>query len=65
MSKAGRVGSLLLIPALVVVCTQTVPAQGRGASVPKPSLPNPYRLVPDWPMLPATMKGPNGRKWER
>jgi hypothetical protein len=29
---------------------------------PKPStLPNPYRLVPDWPTLPATMKGPNGR----
>lgn len=31
---------------------------------PKPtSLPNPYRLVPDWPTLPPTMKGPEGRKW--
>jgi hypothetical protein len=37
---------------------------GREPPVPKPStLPNPYRLVPDWPTLPATMKGPNGRKW--
>ena len=41
-------------------------AHGQGgveASVPKPTLPNPYRLVPDWPTLPASMKGPNGRKW--
>jgi NHL repeat len=38
--------------------------QGGGeASVPKPTLPNPYRLVPDWPTLPANMKGPNGKKW--
>lgn len=36
---------------------------GREASVPKPALPNPYRLVPDWPTLPAGMKGPNGTKW--
>jgi DNA-binding beta-propeller fold protein YncE len=36
---------------------------GREAAVPKPTLPNPYRLVPDWPTLPATMKGPNGKKW--
>ena len=33
------------------------------APVPKPTLPNPYRLVADWPTLPASMKGPNGRKW--
>jgi sugar lactone lactonase YvrE len=33
------------------------------AHVVKPTLPNPYRLVPDWPTLPAGMKGPNGRKW--
>jgi DNA-binding beta-propeller fold protein YncE len=33
------------------------------ARVSKPNLPNPYRLVSDWPTLPATMKGPNGRKW--
>jgi len=36
---------------------------GREAPAPKPTLPNPYRLVPDWPTLPASMKGPNGRKW--
>ena len=33
------------------------------APVAKPALPNPYRLDPDWPTLPASMKGPNGRKW--
>src|SRR5207244_9426904 len=33
------------------------------APAPKPTLPNPYRLVPDWPTLPASMKGPNGHKW--
>ena len=36
---------------------------GREAPAPKPTLPNPYRLVPDWPTLPASMKGPNGKKW--
>ena len=36
---------------------------GTGASVAKPTLPNPYRLVPGWPTLPASMKGPNGTKW--
>jgi hypothetical protein len=45
----------------------TVRAQGqavRNAPFPKPTnLPNPYRLVADWPTLPATMKGPNGHKW--
>ena len=41
MAKAGRIGVLLLIPALVVALTQTAPTQSRGASVPKPSLPNP------------------------
>jgi hypothetical protein len=29
----------------------------------KPTLPNPYRLEPNWPTLPASMKGPNGTKW--
>ena len=39
-------------------------SQARGdAPAPKPTLPNPYRLVPDWPTLPASMKGPNGKKW--
>ena len=35
-----------------------------GAPYPKPTnLPDPYRLVPNWPALPASMKGPNGHKW--
>jgi hypothetical protein len=66
MTTVRRVGSQLLASAAVVVAlgviahTQAV----RETAVPKPStLPNPYRLVPDWPTLPATMKGPNGRKW--
>jgi DNA-binding beta-propeller fold protein YncE len=33
------------------------------APVARPTLPNPYRLDPGWPTLPASMKGPNGRKW--
>jgi hypothetical protein len=36
---------------------------GSEAPFQKPTLPNPYRLVPDWPTLPANMKGPNGTKW--
>jgi hypothetical protein len=39
-------------------------AQAQEALPPKPtSLPNPYRLVPEWPTLPPNMKGPEGRKW--
>jgi len=54
------VGALAVLAVLV-----TVPrAQERAAQAPKPTwLPNPYRLVPDWPTLPAIMKGPNGRRW--
>jgi hypothetical protein len=64
MANAGRIGIRLPILALVAAALAATPhAQGRGTSVPKPSLPNPYRLVPDWPTLPASMKGPNGRKW--
>jgi hypothetical protein len=53
------------VPALaLLVLTLIANAQTpRDAPVGKPTLPNPYRLVPDWPTLPATMKGPNGRKW--
>jgi hypothetical protein len=53
--------------AAAVVAALAAPAHGQGRGEPpaaKPStLPNPYRLVPDWPTLPATMKGPGGRKW--
>ncbi len=63
MIHAARAGlQLLLIAALV--SPFPVRTQERGTPpVPKPTLPNPYRLVPDWPTLPAGMKGPNGRKW--
>ena len=47
---------------LVVVLGVTVNAQ-TSAPIVKPTLPNPYRLDPAWPTLPATMKGPNGRMW--
>jgi sugar lactone lactonase YvrE len=51
-------GWLVMVPALAVsVNGQT------SAPLVKPTLPNPYRLDPAWPTLPATMKGPNGRKW--
>ena len=66
MSIARRVGFELMATAAVVFALGAiVHAQaGRETPAPKPStLPNPYRLVPDWPTLPATMKGPNGRKW--
>ena len=66
MSTVRRVGFDLVARAAVVFALGVIAhAQaGRETPVPKPSaLPNPYRLVPDWPTLPATMKGPNGRKW--
>lgn len=34
-----------------------------AARVVRPTLPNPYRLLPDWPTLPQPYKGPRGRKW--
>jgi len=49
---------------LVLSLAAIVAAQAPGTTrVAKPNLPNPYRLAPDWPTLPAGMKGPNGRKW--
>ena len=66
MSTARRVGAQLVTRAVVVAALAvTAHAQDRRERpVPKPStLPNPYRLVPDWPTLPASMKGPNGHKW--
>ena len=53
------------VPALALLSLAAIAdAQAPNtAAVAKPTLPNPYRLVPDWPTLPATMKGPNGRKW--
>src|SRR5262245_66439649 len=64
MLPGSRLGSPLLSCAVVVAALVTTPqAQDRAARpVPKPTLPNPYRLDPDWPTLPATMKGPTARK---
>jgi NHL repeat-containing protein len=45
------------------ILTVSTQAQRGEAPAPKPTLPNPYKLEPDWPTLPATMKGPNGKKW--
>ncbi len=60
MTRAARAGLLMAI----LVTGSPGGAQERSAPpVPKPALPNPYRLVPDWPTLPASMKGPSGRKW--
>ncbi len=66
MTKSSRVCSFAL--SALVAAALVVMAHGqtnREASVPKPTLPNPYRLVPDWPTLPASMKGPNGIVGER
>jgi len=49
---------------VVAALAMTTHAQDRAAKpAPKPTLPNPYRLAPDWPTLPSSMKGPNGHKW--
>jgi NHL repeat-containing protein len=50
----------LALLSLVAIANAQAP---NDAPVAKPTLPNPYRLVPDWPTLPARIKGPNGRKW--
>jgi hypothetical protein len=65
MSLIGRTGSQLLGWAVVIAALAlTSHAQDRTERpVPKPSLPNPYRLDPNWPTLPANMKGPSGHKW--
>jgi sugar lactone lactonase YvrE len=66
MPPAVRPGAPLAVRAvLVAILGVAAHAQGsRDTPYPKPStLPNPYRLVPDWPTLPASMKGPNGHRW--
>ena len=65
MTSSGRVHSQLLSAVAVAALVVAAHAQdSRETPAPKPtSLPNPYRLVPDWPTLPASMKGPGGRKW--
>ena len=54
------VGGAAVVAALAI---PTIAQDRTPRPVPKPTLPNPYRLDPDWPTLPPTMKGPNGHKW--
>ena len=65
MSIAGRIARQIVSMAVVAAALGlTTLAQDGKTQAPKPStLPNPYRLVSDWPTLPATMKGPKGHKW--
>ena len=54
----------MYLAVLVLLLAAIAHAQTLGDTrVAKPNLPNPYRLATDWPTLPASMKGPNGRKW--
>ena len=56
--------AVLWIAIFSAALAMTSHAQDRATMAPKPTwLPNPYRLVPDWPTLPTSMKGPNGRRW--
>jgi DNA-binding beta-propeller fold protein YncE len=65
MTIAARSGSHFVATAVLATALALAgrAQDRRDTSVAKPTLPNPYRLVPDWPTLPATMRGPNGRKW--
>jgi hypothetical protein len=67
MTTSSRVCFQFAISALVggALVAAAHSQTNREASVPKPTLPNPYHLVPDWPTLPASMKGPKDTKWER
>jgi len=66
MPPAVRPGASFAISAVLTAALGVAPhgQSSRDTPSPKPStLPNPYRLVPDWPTLPASMKGPNGHRW--
>ena len=50
-----------LLATIIVFCAAAAAPQQREVHYPKPTeLPNPYRLVENWPTLPTTM---NGGKW--
>ena len=62
MSPARRLASELVTGAAVVAAlavmayARGIAQGGKDTLPPKPStLPNPYRLVPDWPTLPSTI----------
>ena len=63
MTHAARAGLQFLVMAVLVTGFSRGTQERGTPPVPNPTLPNPYRLAPGWPTLPASMKGPNGRKW--
>jgi hypothetical protein len=51
-------GKIMLAASACAIFAFAASAQVQQAHYPKPTeLPNPYRLVADWPTLPATMNG--------
>ena len=62
MSASYRLAASALFIALATLSTAGA-QEAVTKPAPKPTLPNPYRLDPNWPTLPASMKGPNGSKW--
>lgn len=62
MFAPHRLAAPLMLIALATLSTASA-QETVSKPAPKPTLPNPYRLEPNWPTLPASMKGPNGSKW--
>ncbi|HTD44345.1 MAG TPA: peptidyl-alpha-hydroxyglycine alpha-amidating lyase family protein [Bryobacteraceae bacterium] len=64
MSLAGRAKLILVASAVAIAmfgAATHIKAQAQQRQYPKPTeLPNPYRLVKDWPTLPKSM---NGGRW--
>jgi DNA-binding beta-propeller fold protein YncE len=57
MSRAGHVG-FVLIASAIAIATVGVNSHAQQPQYPKPTeLPNPYRLVENWPTLPKSMNG--------
>ena len=57
----SRVDRAALIVIAVVIGASGVPVRAQQATYPKPTeLPNPYRLLENWPTLPSSM---NGGRW--
>jgi hypothetical protein len=66
MSPASRIGlGFIACAALAtgLAITEHAQVQPQDTAKPPSDLPNPYRLVPDWPTLPEGMTGPSGHKW--
>ncbi len=66
MSSARKIGAgfvACFVLATGFAITEHAQVQPQDTVKPPSDLPNPYRLVPDWPTLPEGMMGPNGHKW--